>query len=573
MSLFEFVSKRAREENGELRASVEETEETIFKSLTEAERVIVNRFDGLCQVFDRGVYEFLRDAGLWPRGILWGAEGSSPGVAFVVAKSIARRAIKLVGVANRTAIISSGVYRLASFEEDKVKIDAVKKNGVCRLILYAQHGDHFHILHDCPLSHGTCRCLGGIVPERSTTRRNYIGPLSEGTLTKIIFYYFGKGKWIYYLKIGDARLGSKLSVADQVDRFESHAREGIDTERNVEGCDFEDGLLLESQDGWESDESVRSGSSNKRRRVRRAKETAETKTDVVYRKLGRIKCSPLKDFSRTSDWFDDEFLRNLLPKSNEVTMAFNRVLMDISSYSLRDYAQMYKISDPETADDKYLFGSFLRKQFWDRYFTREESVVWLKKLLIWQLAPLSINENGKVTDKEWREPVYTFMKFLIKFLDRKSGKKNTMYIISAPNAGKTFFCDCIADYFLSVGHLKVWNRTNSFPLEEMDGARVAFWNEPNFESGNIPEMLKLLGGDNLSIAIKYNKPNTVQNVPVIVTSNQSLFPKTPEFNERITYINWRAASILKEVGKKRLHPFALEELFVATENYYEEILR
>lgn len=280
-------------------------------------------------------------------------------------------------------------------------------------------------------------------------------------------------------------------------------------------------------------------------------------------------CSPLKDFHKTSKWYEDEFLRDLKTTSPAVTNAFNRLTFEIMNYSLTDFHKMYSGQE----EDHFLFGSLNQKSFWDHYYSVAESTIWLKKLLIFQYARSSMNDDYIVQDKNWKGEVYDFVRLLMNVLNRKNGKKNTIYFLSQPNAGKTFFMDCIADYFLSVGHLKVWNRTSGFPLEELDGARVAFWNEPNFDSGNIEEMLKLLGGDKLSAAIKFQRSATISNLPVLVTSNYAKFPKTDEFNQRIIYQNWSSCNMLKPVGKKRIHPYALDLLFTDCEQYFEEQIR
>lgn len=567
-----FKLQADRQKNGE-RSAIEENEEVISFALDEAERGFVSRYPDVCQIFDDGFHEFLASRGLFPERLDWRADGVPAGVGFLVARQIARRAVRLVQKAKRSAIISSGVYGFAEFEKIKDKIDTVKKNGVCRIILVSVHGQHVHVLHDCPLSHGTCKCFG-FVPKRSSTRRNFIGESSKASLAKIIFYYFNSGKWIYYFKIGEERYTSKLSAASQADRLAASTGEGLRNEGTLESCDNEDGLLLESGDERDSEGSIYSSGPHKKPRIQRDKKRSQTQADLIYGKLRQLMCSPLKDFSRTSDWFDDDFLRNLKTTHQDVGIAFNRLTYELSSKSLGEYGKLYNVNkEIHDDDDKYLFGCLTRKNYWNHYYTKMESLVWLKKLLIWQYAPKSINSNGYVSDKDWKTDVYAFVKYLMTLLDQKMGKKNTLYIQSAPNAGKTLFCDCIADYFVSVGHLKVWNRSNSFPLEELDGARIAFWNEPNFESGNVSEMLKLLGGDNLSVAIKYNRPSTIQNVPVIVTSNRMLFPTTPEFQERISYHYWRPCDILIDVGKKRLHPYSLDLLFTECENYYEEKIR
>lgn len=580
-TLHRYLLNRASEtlvnEDGRRFSTAEEVEAFIAERLNEHEKTFVSRYPALCKAFDSASYEWLVHGGFWPRGFGYRLEGIPSGMGYIVGRTIARRVIGLVEDANRHAIISSGTHRFDSFEEAQVAIDTAKRNNVCRLVFIVVHGkDHCHVLHDCPLSHGSCKCFNGFIPKRRSTEKHFIGKLSEERLAKIIFYYLCNEKWIYYLKVGDSRFQCTMSAAAQSDRLGLGRGDEGEAGLNVEGCNDEDGLLFQSEHAGSSERDIPSdaghqGSSMGRSSKRKKKESL---SDIIYRKLRVINCSPLKDFHRTSGWFEDSLLRSLKPTREEVLIAYNRLTFEVMGRSLREFSILYDVQkDNVDEDSRFHFGSLKRAKFHEFYYSKSESLVWLKKLLIWQYAPDSIEKTGKVVDKLWKHNVFGFVKWLIQFLDGEHGKKNTWYIVSPPNAGKTFFCDVIAHYLLSAAHLKHWNRTNGFPLEELEGARIAFWNEPNFDSGNIPEMLKLLGGDNLSVAIKYQRPSTVQNVPIIVTSNYLKFPNTPEFIERITYHRWTQCDILIEVDKKRLHPFALDLLFTECENYLEEKIR
>lgn len=555
----------------------QEVEAFIEERLSADEKVFVSRYPLLCKAFDRASYEWLYHGGYWPKRVDWRPTGIPAGVGYFIARTIAGRVIDLVEDANRHAIISSGTFRFGSFEEAQVAIDTTKRNGVCRLIFVAVHGkDHCHVLHDCPLSHGSCKCFSGFIPKRRSAQKHFISKLSKARLAKIIFYYFNNEKWIYYLKIGDSRFTSALSATAQADRLGLSGGEGLEGIRILEGCDDEDGLLFESEHARESEGDLSSGGDDKGQPLGRSTKRTkkESLSDIIYRKLRVINCSPLKDFSRTTGWFEDSLLRSIKPTKEEVLIAYNRLTFEVMGRSLREFANIYQVQKDDCEEDgRFHFGSLKKNKFYEFYFTKRQSLVWLKKLLIWQYARDHIEDNGRVKDKLWKDDVFAFVEWLAKFLDGECGKKNTWYIVSPPNAGKTFFCDMIAHYLLSAAHLKHWNRTSGFPLEELEGARVAFWNEPNFESGNIPEMLKLLGGDNLSVAIKYQRASTIQNVPIIVTSNYLKFPNTSEFNERITYQRWTQCDILIDIDKKRLHPFALDLLFDECENYLERKIR
>lgn len=565
------------EEDGRRFSTHEETEKWIKDQLTSDEEIFVSRYPQICQAFDSGVYEFLSSRGFCPRGFHLGSSGIPSGMGYIIARAIAGRICRLVKESDRTAIISSGTYRFKSFEEAKIAIDTAKRNNVCKVVLIVVHGhDHIHVLHDCPLSHGTCKCFSGFIPKRRSAHKHFISELSKACLAKIIFYFLSNDKWIYYFKIGEARFTSTISAAAQDDRLREGRTKGPEGEGILASCDDETGLLLEPEYTGISEGELPTSSQNKGQPVAHSqKRKRQTNiTDVIFGKLRMINCSPLKEFNHTDGWHCDEFLKDLDPSKVEVKIAYNRLIFQTVGMSLKEFSTMYNVTEKNHEDDdKYFFGAYKRRDFWKMYFDKEESLKWLKKLLIWQYARDSIDNNGRVMDKDWKPEVYAFVKWLMLLLDGQQGKKNCLYLLSPPNAGKTFFCDLIAHYLLSSAHLTHWNKTTGFPLEDLEGARCVFWNEPSFESNNTPELLKLLGGENLSVKVKYNRPSNVQNIPVIVTSNYVKFPTTPEFNERITYHRWTQCDILINVGKKRLHPYCLDLLFTACENYYEEKIR
>lgn len=566
------------EYDGGRQPSDEEIEALIAKELNADEKEFVSRYPSLCQAFDSALYEFLVGRGLWVTGVGPRVAGVPSGVGYLVARAIARRVIRLVKEANRSAIISSGTVRFKQFEEIQESLNTTKRNGVCRIVLISIHIDHAHVLHDCPLSHGSCKCFPGFVPKRGSAHKHFISELSEARLAKIIFYYFNNEKWIYHFKIGEARFTSAMSAAAQANRLGLGGRESVEGLGILEGCDDEIGLLLQPEYTGESDGDVSVGSSHQGQRMGRTKKRkAEEQglVNTIYRKLKLIHCAPLKEFAKSSSWFEDPLLRNMKATKDEVAVAFDRVVNDFNDITLRELEVFYSVQTEDCMeDDRFHFGCYNRKRFNDFYFSKSESLVYLKKILIWQYARESITQEGRVTDKDWKEPVYQFVKWFMLFLDTKTGKKNCMYVMSSPNAGKTLFMDCVTHYFANYANLKKWNRSTGFPLEELDNARIAIWNEPNVcITDNREDLLKLLAGNALSVSVKYKRSSTVQNTPIIVTSNKMEFPNDEAFQERICYHHWTKCDILINVGKRRLHPFALDLLFRECENYLEERIR
>jgi hypothetical protein len=574
MSVVDFLTKKLSENSENVgRRTIEEQEAEISKELSSTEKVFISRYPSLCQAFDTASHGWFVDRGLWLGGYPFAPEGTPSGMVYLIAKRIAGRVINMVGQSGRFAIINSGVFKFSATANDKIALDSCKRNTSCKFILVTIHGDHAHVVHDCPLSRGTCRCFPGFIPKRRTAQRHIISELSQECLSKIIFYCLARQKWIYSIKIGDSSYRCPFSFASQIDRLANSGREESEDAGILESCDSEDRLLSETAGDSDSFFSASSKGARLDKTFKRKRE-AQSFSDTVYDKLRLILPSPLKGFARTSGWFNDPLLRGFSATKEEVKVAYNRLSFEITNKTLLDFKNMYKVEDEDCdMDEEFHFASLDHDRFNDLYFKKRHSLMWLKKLLIWQYARDSISDNGKVDDIEWKPAVYGFVKYLMELLDKKLGKKNTLYILSPPNSGKTFFADCISHYFLSGGHIKVWNRSSGFPLEELEGARVAFWNEPNFESTNIAEMLKLLGGDTMSIAIKHQASITINKIPIIVTSNYPKFPTTKEFTERIHYQHWTPCDILEPIGNMRLHPYCLDLLFTDCENYFETLIR
>lgn len=248
---------------------------------------------------------------------------------------------------------------------------------------------------------------------------------------------------------------------------------------------------------------------------------------------------------------------------NAMRFARNEVAM----MELRDFKKHYM---------KYtecIWGASSRDNIKSRYLDLDESHLLLKKMMIYQYHSSSMDDEFAVINKDWKFTVYTKIKYIMEFLDKRHGKKNCWYIISSPNAGKTLFADLIRDYLISSGIIGIWNRENSFPLMNCVGSRIILWNEPNFDSGAHSDMLKLFGGDQLNCKVKHQPDGYIEYTPVICTSNYDLFPKKPEFIERIVKETWQSAPFLIDVKDKRLHPLSLGLLFEDCENYFEEDIR
>lgn len=125
-----------------------------------------------------------------------------------------------------------------------------------------------------------------------------------------------------------------------------------------------------------------------------------------------------------------------------------------------------------------------------------------------------------------------------------------MFILSPPNAGKNFFFDAVIHYFLNFGQLGNFNKYNSFPMQECVNKRIILWNEPVLEASAVETLKTIFGGDTANAKVKYQNDAIITRTPVIVLSNNDVFPKDEAFRSRIISYEWRACDDLKKLKKK-----------------------
>jgi len=124
------------------------------------------------------------------------------------------------------------------------------------------------------------------------------------------------------------------------------------------------------------------------------------------------------------------------------------------------------------------------------YYSVQDSVRIANELLLYQFN--DDNEN-----------VFYFLTDFLNILDKRIPKCNTLAILAPPNAGKNYFFDAVASFFINYGYLGTANKTNNFAFMEAAGKRLVLWNEPNYESNHVNELKALLGGDSCRVSVKY----------------------------------------------------------------------
>ncbi len=493
--------------------------------------------------------------------------------------TIVRRIIELIGSTNRSSKLISAVVK----KGDRIETERIFNlfNGRCANALFKWfviHGDHIHIVHDCTYSNGSCRCFNKFPFDRRTRRIVSSQSLSKEDYKLLVKYHFEAGRKAKGVSVGNVDYTGLFRGLESVRHEQDSSGRDWD-ERDVEVCDHTDEILWEqfnrrrdSGSGTESDHNDDKDDQEapRRRKYRRAtpkenKERQQVRLEKFIMAIGKV---PLGDFVTTKDFLESEWKFH-----NDMSVTFKNALRyakyTFYNMQLRDYKDFY-----ENLTILPYWDTSTRDQFHQKYLSLELSKKFLYKLLIWQTNERDImtdEENGIVdVEKDWKPKFYAYVKNLIQLLDKKRGKLNTDLYVSPSCAGKTLFMDLIRDYLINCGQMLNWNRNSNFPLQMCGNTRVIFWNEPNYELSVEKNLLKLLGGDSLNAQVKNQMDVNIEKTPVFVTSNVYPFPKSPEFNYRIQYYQWKAAPFLKKVNGKKLHPLSFQYLITDCENYYQE---
>lgn len=181
------------------------------------------------------------------------------------------------------------------------------------------------------------------------------------------------------------------------------------------------------------------------------------------------------------------------------------------------------------------------------YYSPEDSLKICEKLVAFQF-------------RDNKQDILYFYQCLFDVIDRRVPKKNSLFVLSPPNAGKNFFFDACIHYCINFGQMGNFNRYCTFPLMECVDRRIILWNEPVMEASASETLKCILGGDTCNAKVKYQGDAVISRTPVIILSNNDVFPKDQAFRSRMFSFDWRPAPFLKDCTKKP-HPLVLHLLY------------
>lgn len=460
-------------------------------------------------------------------------------------------------------------------------INAIIERGKnCQLKLIVRHSDHYHVIHDCKSSNGSCRCFGLLFSKLYSTRsgkRNTIIATTEEEFENLFLYHLQEGRKTIFYKFGEQSGKGELPSGFetiQLRRYSQPRRILPETRGTMETCSSENEILWGDTSGQMYSPSCSNRNNNNsqhnkkeswisrnRRSTTREKDQEAEKITALMIKLCT---SPIENCFQNKAWTDTDY-KFMDTSDNSIRKALNYVNRMFYNMSLKEIFDFY-----ESREETPLWQAHSIDTFNETYFDLNTSIYKCVQLILFQEG-FQLAEDYEIPENDnWKPILYEFLKDLIYFLDKRTGKQNCYYFISPSCSGKSFFWDMICDYMLLSGNMTNWNRNCQFPLQNCVDKKIILWNEPNCEDSALESLKKITGGEPYSANIKNKQHQLIKRTPIVVTANHIIFPNIPEFTSRVRYFYWKTAPFLLSNKSYRLHPMTFHELIKKTMNYYQE---
>ncbi|QOR29551.1 nonstructural protein [Bat-associated densovirus 1] len=424
------------------------------------------------------------------------------------------------------------------------------------LFVWVDEGDHFHVVHDCPWSNGSCRCKW---KQEAIIRRGLRKPLRRTKFIRDldwidwanVFIYFALQKWASRQEIwvGRALLrspdhGESLRWRDLF----QESREILGRQR--EGAGFDP--AADAPDCGQAGSSIpgyNKVSSEKGGKFKRISEK-------VSSLLREFSCVPLTEIRNIIPEDHPRFDIDLCNPMNEKYFQSACALyqMRINKMDLHEFRDLYDQGKPifyANNIDPFVY-----------YHDRDTSSKFLIDLLKFQyndnddkVKELLINIVSWFNRKGWHQIKNNEMVL--------NPKINCVAINGAPNSGKNYFWDTIAAISTNVGHIgRVSNKCNQFSLQDAYNRRLVMGNELSMEDSAKEDFKKLCEGAAFNIRVKFQGDKIFTRTPVCFITNGVLeLTGDPHFkNVRLVSINWRTCNLLA-MSDKKPYPLALFDVF------------
>lgn len=407
-----------------------------------------------------------------------------------------------------------------------------KRGSSTALLIWGVHYEgedntrgHIHVYHDCNKNRGTCRCwfIHEIIGNGFVRRHEGKKPAGRVTwidLMRILIYLCQGRRYIAGIRIGNRReaIPSKSALLSATG-FDRNSDIGA-----VEELSGSHELLFRRQfSGASTSDRPVSGRKGRSRSyewqdVRGKKEIKtdfERLTEFVESHFvvpidALVRCS----FYNTSEWKDRRAGDNLLKR------VADHVITKLLPCTLKELEDFWNNQQGEL--------------YWQTKEYKSQGLICYDL----NTSVLKAEEFLNFQYNYDQEQICEFLSFTSKWLNRLTGKMNTIEIVADASSGKNWFFDPIQIFMTSFGMIGNMSKTNNFPWEGCHNKRILVFNEPIFENRFYEELKIVMGGSPFMAQAKYCSNMEIMKTPILVMCNASRFPNKREWKERIFRIRW-----------------------------------
>lgn len=400
---------------------------------------------------------------------------------------------------------------------------------------------HLHVLHDCQWNGYSCRCHNVLSVKRSVSRDVHADHGSTFEHIKNVFIYGAKeGRYNSYTKVG-----SHYQLPGGRDYFGQETKKvvlqstvlghrylhAMQLERRLEKeCSLREGIHRPEQQSSKVTAPIKDGfGGGTSKRGSGSKHLCTT----IEGFLNNNPCFPITAIKYTDAWINSN-LKTLSSKCSAFETALENYKTLLTKWNIQKFTEYYI--------NRHCIFAAVNEDFDEHYFSVSESVDHIHKFLKFQLNIEKDEDDFLPRLKDFWETVYNIC-------DKKLKKKNTIYIISVPSAGKNWFWNMILEFYLNTGIIENFTRAHAFPFNDAVNRRINLWNEINFMPSALDTVKMIAAGDTFATNIKHKPNAALFKTPLIAMSNPPNVFRDAAFKDRVAIYHWKKAPFLKKVHK------------------------
>ncbi|VVC27469.1 Helicase, superfamily 3, DNA virus,P-loop containing nucleoside triphosphate hydrolase,Parvovirus [Cinara cedri] len=419
-----------------------------------------------------------------------------------------------------------------------------------KFVVICQHDDHVHVAHVCKQTTNSCRCSWLVISKnfrrykrRNIRRRVYACDFDAADWSDIVGYFCTNGHIAEEVFCD----GADVRLCSEIRNFSKNQNSVSSQKGMVEACIHQGpGDLCGTKSAYRRNDAGGRGHIGARKLPSKSQNGVHQQPNVpmTFEDLFKyFPTCPPDAFVNIKEFYLNPILNKYDENDKLVRITLRNWCTIIRDWDIFDFNTYYN-----TTGVSPYFNAYSRSSN-NLYFTVEKSLDIANELLNFQF-------QNNATE------IYNFLNTLYCVLDKKIPKLNSICIYSPPSAGKNFFFDAVASYFLNYGMFGTANKNNNFTWADGAGKRLVIWNEPNYEQHHIEKMKELLGGDTTRVHVKYKGDQPLQGPPIILLTNNYLsICNDSLFTDRLRTYRWEAAPFLKDYARK-LNPLFFFKLLV-----------